>query len=381
MDNQAMRPIPFEEIIDLPRILRPIFYIAIGSALLVSLNMLQGGIGPSSISVFILSGITLVLFGVFIRGNHRAAGIGLLLSLTAVTSFNLAIAGGIHDNVMVIFPILITFAGLLFGKRIVPTLTLIILIEVSIIYWLTRAGVVQPFKGRVMADLQDFITVVILLLVSGVLIWVTINILEKNYHQLVDSERKLRESYDQTILGWGHALELFDRETEGHSQRVTQLTLDLAGALNLREDELVHIQRGTLLHDIGKMGVPEEVLNKPGPLTAEERSIVQQHPIHAYNLLKGIPYLQKALEIPFCHHERWDGNGYPRKLKGEEIPLPARIFAITDNWDALTNDRPYRKAWTEEAAVEYLRSQKGKKFDPEIVEAFLGMVEIRGGTR
>src|SRR5262249_33636212 len=152
------------------------------------------------------------------------------------------------------------------------------------------------------------------------------------------------EAYDTTLEGWAKALELRDKETEGHSRRVTGTTVAVARAMGFDEESMVHIRRGSILHDIGKMGIPDDILRKDGPLTEAERKIVQKHPSTALDLLKPIAYLEKAREIPYCHHEKWDGSGYPRGLKGEEIPLAARIFAVVDVWDALSSDRPYRSA-------------------------------------
>lgn len=187
---------------------------------------------------------------------------------------------------------------------------------------------------------------------------------------------ELAQAYDTTLQGWAKALELRDKETEGHSRRVTEMTVALAKALDrFSEEELLHIRRGALLHDIGKMAVPDEILRKEGSLTAAEKEIVAQHPVAAYELLSPIPFLEKALEIPYCHHEHWDGCGYPRKLKGEEIPLAARIFTIVDVWDALQSDRPYRKAWPKEKTVEYMREQAGILFDPGLVPIFINLLE------
>ena len=182
---------------------------------------------------------------------------------------------------------------------------------------------------------------------------------------------ELREAYDATLQGWSNALEMRERETAGHSQRVVRLTLDMAQALGIPAEELVHVQRGALLHDIGKMGIPDSILLKPGPLTDDEWVIMRQHPLYAYRLLANIPYLIPALDIPYYHHERWDGSGYPKGLKGEDIPLAARIFSVVDVWDALSYDRPYRPAWTEDAVIHYLKEQSGKLFDPKVVETFL----------
>ena len=160
---------------------------------------------------------------------------------------------------------------------------------------------------------------------------------------LQEAHNNLQEAYDRTIEGWVRALDLRDRETEGHTQRVTELTIKVAKTLGFSAEELVHIRRGALLHDMGKMAIPDEILQKPGPLNEVEWEKMRQHPQYAYDMLSPITYLRPALDIPFCHHERWDGSGYPRGLKGEEIPLAARLFSIVDVWDALCSDRPYRK--------------------------------------
>jgi putative nucleotidyltransferase with HDIG domain len=181
----------------------------------------------------------------------------------------------------------------------------------------------------------------------------------------------LTQAYDTTLEGWSRAMDLRDKETEGHTQRVTDLTARLARELGVRDADLVHMRRGALLHDIGKMGVPDGILLKPGPLTDAEWAVMQKHPVHAYELLLPIAYLRPALDIPYCHHEKWDGTGYPRGLKGEGIPLAARIFTVVDVWDALTSDRPYRPAWTRDLALDYIRQEAGKSFDPKVVEVFI----------
>ncbi len=191
------------------------------------------------------------------------------------------------------------------------------------------------------------------------------------FENLQNSNAELMMAYDETIEGWSHAMDLRDEETEGHSRRVTELTVKLAGIMGCSPVELVHIRRGALLHDIGKLGVPDHVLNKAGPLSEEEWEIMRRHPKLAYDMLAPITYLHAALDIPYCHHEKWDGNGYPRGLRESEIPLAARIFAIVDVWDALTSDRPYRQAWTREKALAHIREQAGKHFDPIVVDLFL----------
>jgi len=195
------------------------------------------------------------------------------------------------------------------------------------------------------------------------------------FEELNRSHIELTLAYDTTIEGWAQALELRDRETEGHTRRVAELTVKLARALGVKSEDLIHIRRGALLHDIGKMGIPDQILLKPGPLTPEEWKIMKKHPVYAWELLSPIEYLRPALNIPYCHHERWDGTGYPRGLKGEEIPLSARIFAVVDVWDALTSNRPYRSAWSQDKAREYIKEQAGHHFDPQVVEKFLELLE------
>jgi PAS domain S-box-containing protein len=195
------------------------------------------------------------------------------------------------------------------------------------------------------------------------------------FDNLERSNLELSLAYDATIEGWARALDLRSEDTEKHSYRVVEKTLELARVMDVNDNQMVHIRRGAFLHDIGKIAVPDDIMNKPGPLTAAEWEIMRMHPVHGYQLLSPIAYLHPAIEIPYYHHEKWDGSGYPHGLRGEEIPLAARIFAIVDVWDALLNDRPYRKAWSEERVREYLREQSGKHFDPRVVDAFFRLQE------
>lgn len=194
------------------------------------------------------------------------------------------------------------------------------------------------------------------------------------FDELQRSNTELAQAYESTIEGWARALDIRDKETEGHSRRVTDLTISVAAALGICDDDLVHVRRGALLHDIGKMGVPDRILLKPGALTEEEWRVMKNHPNAAFELLAPIDYLREAVDIPYCHHEKWDGSGYPRGLKGEAIPLPARVFAIVDVWDALCSDRPYRPAWSAERALQHIASESGRHFDPRVVEAFLTLI-------
>jgi len=197
--------------------------------------------------------------------------------------------------------------------------------------------------------------------------------LEQALRELGQSHGKLQQAYDETIQGWSRAMDLRDRETEGHSQRVTEMTLALARSIGMPDDEIVHLRRGALLHDMGKLGIPDKILHKPDMLNEEEWVIMRRHPVYAYEMLKGIEYLRPAIDIPYCHHEKWNGKGYPRGLSGEEIPVAARIFMVADIWDAIISDRPYRPARSMEYARNYIRSEAGQHLDPHITEIFLDL--------
>jgi putative nucleotidyltransferase with HDIG domain len=195
------------------------------------------------------------------------------------------------------------------------------------------------------------------------------------FEELERSNIELCQAYDATIEGWSRALDLRDKETEGHTQRVTEITMRLARAMGIDGAEAVHIRRGALLHDIGKMGVPDSILHKPGPLSDPEWTVMSQHPQLAFEMLAPIAHLRPALDIPTCHHEKWDGTGYPRGMKGEQIPLAARVFAVVDVWDALCSDRPYRAAWSEKDARAHILTSSGTHFDPKVVDAFIRLLD------
>ena len=228
-------------------------------------------------------------------------------------------------------------------------------------------GVLELFHRKTLDPTQEWLDYFETLATQAAIAMENASLLEN----LQRSNMELMLAYDATIEGWSRALDLRDRETEGHTQRVTEMALKLAGKIGMNDVEKLNLRRGALLHDIGKMGVPDSVLLKPGLLTESEWEIMRQHPSYAYQMLSPITYLKNALEISYCHHEKWDGSGYPRGLKGEEIPLAARMFAVVDVFDALTSDRPYRKAWPLEEVYRYIQEQAGKHFDPQIVKIFL----------
>jgi len=243
--------------------------------------------------------------------------------------------------------------------------------------WLSKASAVRNNKGNIIGAIEVAIDITKRKQAEAEILKLNEELEQKVLDRTVrleNSNLDLIHTYDATIEGWVYALSLKDDETMGHSQRVTYLTQLLAKKIGFSKEEIVHIRRGALLHDIGKMGVPDSILLKPGKLTDEEWVIMRKHPVFAYEMLSSIDYLRPALDIPYCHHEKWDGSGYPQGLKGEEIPLAARIFAIIDVFDALTSDRPYRKAWPYEKAIEYIKEQSGIHFDPTIVNEFLELI-------
>lgn len=232
-------------------------------------------------------------------------------------------------------------------------------------------GVLDIFNRKLITPDQDWIFFLETLAGQAAIAIDNTTLLEN----LQRSNIELSLAYDTTLEGWTRALDLRDQETEGHTQRVVEMTVRLAQLMGIADKDLIHIRRGALLHDIGKMGIPDSILLKPGPLTEEEWLIMRKHPVFAYNLLSPIAHLRQALDIPYCHHEWWNGSGYPRQLKGEEIPLSARIFSVVDVWDALTSDRPYRKAWNAKKTLDYIEEQKGIQFDPQVVELFLKLIK------
>jgi putative nucleotidyltransferase with HDIG domain len=246
-----------------------------------------------------------------------------------------------------------------------PFIAFMAVCSVLLVYYLEISGYLDLPEFSIEIQL---IVILTLLVAIGFFLWAVMDNWEK-------VAQNLRETYDLTLSGWAHALEYRDHETEGHSQRVIEMTLELAQHLGISGKELDHIRRGALLHDIGKMSVPDSILLKAGELTDDEWKVMKRHPVKAKELLKDIPFLKPALAIPYSHHERWDGSGYPDGLSKEDIPLPARIFAVVDVWDALISDRPYRQAWSEEKAKAYIQEQSGRFFDPQVVEAFLEIIE------
>jgi putative nucleotidyltransferase with HDIG domain len=238
-----------------------------------------------------------------------------------------------------------------------------------LVYILSLFGIVQPFEGRYALHLEETITTCIILLVTGALLWVVVNLIDRTAQQIIHSEFEAERAYDLTLEAWAQALELRQREVKGHSQRVTALTVALAERLGYDREALTQLRWGALLHDIGKMGITEKILHKPGPLSAEEWEAVTRHTRMGEEILRDIPALQEAKKVVCCHHERIDGQGYPLKLTGEEIPEGSRIFAVADSWDMLRSERPYSPAWTDEQTLAHLEKEAGRQFDARVVAA------------
>ena len=232
-------------------------------------------------------------------------------------------------------------------------------------------GVLEVFDRRLLSAHEDWLSFFETLAGQAAIAIDNAELVEN----LERSNLELRLAYNTTLEGWARALELRDFETRGHSQNVTELTIQLARAVGIPEETLVHVQRGALLHDIGKMGIPDQILLKNGPLDDDEWKIMRQHPVYAYEMLSAIEFLRPALDIPHYHHEKWNGSGYPHGLKGEAIPLAARVFTVVDVWDALSSDRPYRAAWSKDAVLTYIRDGRGTYFDPQVVDAFLRIID------
>lgn len=301
---------------------------------------------------------------------------GLLAAIYLVGTVGLYFSSLSGDGRIIIFTFVILSA--IFLEPLYGFLAFCIaMVTMILIGWLQVTGiVVVPVMRQLnsadgsawLSGIFVFLTLCIAVLISVVYL---LQLLGSNLKKSVEQTEKLAKAYDATLEGWALALELRDEITEGHTRRVTEMSLKLAQILKIPDSDLVQFRRGAFLHDIGKMGIPDSILHKPGPLTSEERHIIEQHTQYAYNMLSKIPFLHDAIDIPYCHHEHWDGNGYPRGLKGEEIPLFARIFAVVDVWDALTSDRPYRKAWGKSEAHQYILERAGTQFAPHIVDAFL----------
>jgi putative nucleotidyltransferase with HDIG domain len=367
----------YERIINLPRLLAVCLMVTGLASLVILVGRLVVGVEGNwevPLSLGTASVFSFVLFLLNRRGYFDLASRGLFLLVISVISYNLILFNGIYDVGIMGFPAVIVFGGMLFGRRSVTKVTLIVCIAFSLIYLSSYLGFTVPFTF-LESKFQDFITNLIFFIVFGILLLTIMRAIEEYVSRVIESEERLQKAYESILRGWSGALELRDRETEGHSQRVTELTIKLALRFGFTDEEIKYMRWGALLHDIGKMGLSDDILQKPGSLTDDEFDQIKKHPEIAVKLLGGVPDFQEALLIPRYHHEKFDGTGYPDGLKEKEIPLQARIFAVVDVYDALLSNRPYSPPWPHDRVVEYIREQAGMYFDPIVVTEFLELIQ------
>lgn len=307
------------------------------------------------------------------RYGEKAAGTLLSVVLLTAITVNLIESNGVRNIGIMTYPILLSIGGSILGKRSLIPLAGACGLSIGLVAALESTGRIQvadPVRW------DGLVTIGVVLGAASFLVWISMDNSERHIDRIRRSEAKVRCAYERTLEAWSRALEYRDRETEGHSRRVTELTVRLAQELGLGEPELTRLRWGALLHDIGKLAIPDSILLKPGALTDEERELMCKHPVYARDMIAGIPFLRSVVDIPYHHHERWDGRGYPEGLEGHEIPLAARMFTIVDQWEALRSDRPYRRAWSRDEAVEYLKTNAGSIFDPHLVRVFLDRVAV-----
>ena len=353
----------------LNKIIWAIFFISIP---LACINFLFGS-RSSALVIFCVPPACLVTFFLNKKGHYHAAGALISYLVFFAIVFDLYYAGGLTSDLgAVAFPVFIAICSLLFGKRGIYIFSTLTILSVITIGSFELNGFI---KEQGTTDIYDVATLVTLVTGMSVILWVIIDNHNKNMDRIKNDDLSLRISFEVTLEGLAKALEYRDRETKNHSSRVVEMSFRLARAASLSDEDLLNIKRGALLHDIGKLAIPDSILQKPGKLTDEEWVIMKTHPAKAVEILEPIPFLKSAIQIPYCHHENWDGTGYPRGLKGEQIPLYARLFAIIDQWEALTDDRVYRKAWPYENVIQYIKDNSGRIYDPKIAALFLDLVK------
>jgi len=354
------------------RTLGVIVWIVLAAAITLGLFDIQFNTWVSVIALFSMAVLCIPILLLNAKGRFYPAALLLSLVILVVVTVNLYDGDGVHDPGLLAYPIFVMVGTLLFGKRASPYFAMASIGSIALIVYLEFYKYIHPRIGPTTFGI--LIPIVTLLLVSAVIIWVIVDNIERNLQRARDSESELRRNYDLTLEAWARVLEYRDRETEGHSRRLVKLSAQLGKALGLSEEELLNLRRGALIHDIGKLAIPDEILLKPDVLDENERKLIQKHPVYARQMLSEISFLQPAISVAYSHHERWDGKGYPEGMKREEIPLLARLFAVVDAWDALTSERVYRPAWSAEKTAAYLKDNSGIKYDPRIVEVFLKLV-------
>ena len=309
--------------------------------------------------------------------NHkdrvRLANIMVCASILIAITYSIYDGDGLLDPGIIGYALFILIGTLLLEKRYTIWLTLASIVSLLFIGYMQVHGYLHMSIHP--NDASNLVPIIIFLVIGALVVWVIQDNMDGNLLQLKESDRELRESYALTIQGLSRALDVRDVDTGGHSHRVVDLTVKLAQAMGISEKDIEYMRYGAYLHDIGKIGIPDAILFKKELLTDEEWKIMRTHTLLADDVLASIPYLIPALDIPKYHHEHWDGNGYPHQLSGTQIPLAARIFAVVDVWDALTNARPYRDAWPHDRARNYIAHLSGKQFDPLVVSSFLKVLD------
>ena len=351
-------------------------HLALWFALFISIYFAAINSDLTALSFWVLAGSSLIGLVLNYLGKYIwAASIPVLMGTIALF-INFYEGISLFDPGIIALPLLIILSSFLFGSRMIYRVTILILLGVGLLVFFERTGAITP---AFLTSNERLSIILVLVVFTAVLQRRIISDWERIAEAHRQGEHRIREAYVLTLEGWAKTLEFHDRETLGHSQRVTDLCQRLAELLGIDDpQELEYIRWGALLHDIGKLAIPYKILHKESELTPEEWDVIKRHPDFAKDLLGNIHYLKPAMTIPSSHHENWDGSGYPQGLRGDDIPLYARIFTVVDNWDALTSDRPYRQAWSREKTLDYLRQQSGIKFDPKIVDVFVSMV-IREG--
>lgn len=351
------------------RTLAASIWISLIAAFALGLLDIQFRTWKSVAALFAMVIICLPLLILNAKGYFKLAALLYCIIVLIVININMYDGDGIRDSGILAYPIFIMLGTLFFGKRASPIFALAALGSLIATVYLEIHGYVHPTIGK--TEYSILLPIDILLLIATAAVWVIARNIEKDLEHIKTSDAELQETYTLTLEAWAKVLEYRDRDTEGHSRRLVVISTRLARALGLSEREVSDLQRGALLHDIGKLAIPDQILLKPAALDPNEREIIQKHTFFARQMLANIPFLQPAITVAYSHHEQWDGKGYPDGLKGEAIPLLARVFAIVDNWDALSSERPYRHAWSNEQVNAYIKENSGTKFDPHLVDVFL----------
>jgi hypothetical protein len=370
----------YGSLLDVSNILDFLLKVSLGLSFLLAIIWSRDGVGVGGKVLFGTTVISAILWMINRAGYSQAAMISFILTTISVVTFFAIREDGYYNVPTVVYPVIIIFAGMLLGRKSIPYLTaLMILIFISF-WYLEGVGLIQPFGGVVEYWIGDLVTLLALLVATSLILWLLLTLIETNVNRIIESEQTLQSIFDSTLTSWAAALELRGYETSGHSERIIRLVTMFGDHLELDAADKADLYYGALLHDIGKMGIPESILLKQDTLDEEEYRLVKQHSGMGRQLLAGIPELSRAAELVLSHHEQVDGSGYPNGLGGKEIPLIAKIFIIIDNWEVLTTDQVYRKAWPKEKVVQYLFEDSGIKFDKGLVSEFIKMIEGEGNS-